>query len=134
MRARRPGPALLPNVSFVLKVATVPDADVLASSLKAYHAPVACRGPLTDVASAAGLGMAVNTLCVSSPCDGRGCNLTVALPQARQYVLTVRGLAQELWLDLELGAGVRLWVGLDVGGGSERRAGSAARRGQWRNV
>jgi hypothetical protein len=63
--------------------------DVVAPSLAVWHAPPTCPGLLTDLASAEQLGLAVNTLCVSSPCDGWMCNITVALPRATQYVLRV---------------------------------------------
>ena len=87
------GASLLANVTFEIQLATLPVSDVVAQNLAVWHTPAQCEGVLFDAASAARLGRAVNTLCVSDPCDGSGCNLTVTLPQPRQYVLKVRSRA-----------------------------------------
>ena len=83
------GEGLLHNCSLEVQLTTVQASDVLPSTLTAWHVPPPCHGPVVDVPSAGRLGLAVNTLCVSSPCDGRGCNLTMSLPQARQYTIKV---------------------------------------------
>jgi hypothetical protein len=76
-------------VTFDVDLDTVVPSDVLPASLTTWHSPSVCPGPVYDLASAARLGLALNVLCVSNPCDGHRCNLTVALPQARQYALKV---------------------------------------------
>ncbi len=80
---------LLANVSFDVELNTDPPSGVLPQLLTEWHAPPACQGPVVGLPSAAGLGLPVNALCVSRPCDGWGCNLTVSLPQALRYQLKV---------------------------------------------
>jgi hypothetical protein len=77
-------------VSFDVELGTVGASNFLPQSLTVWHSPPACVGPLPDLKSAVDLDLPVNALCVSHPCDGWGCNLTVALPQATQYQLKVR--------------------------------------------
>lgn len=84
------GDGILRNVTFEVQLSTVPVSDVVALALASWHTPDACLGPVWDLASAARLGVAVNTMCISSPCDGHGCNLTLTLPVDRQYSLKVR--------------------------------------------
>jgi hypothetical protein len=78
---------LLPNVTFEVQVVTVPASDVFPSG---WRAPTACPLPLVDLGSAARQRLNRTALCVSRPCTGVGCNLTLALPTAGlQYSLSV---------------------------------------------
>jgi hypothetical protein len=96
------GDSLVSNVTFDVRVNTLQGLDTLPTGVTDWHAPSPCGGAVVDVASSARLGLPVHAVCVSSPCDGRGCNLTLALLQARQYVLSVRLLQLLLLLLLLL--------------------------------